>query len=52
MNQRTLQMCICLKDWLDTEDRLQNQEVYDTSSDTGEGATQSDYSTHFDEEID
>ena len=52
MNQRTLQMCICSKDWLDAEDRLQNQEGHDTGSDTGEGATPSDRSTQFDEEID
>ena len=52
MNQRTLQMCICLKDWLDAEDRLQNQEGHDTGSDTGEGTTSSDRSSHFDEEID
>ena len=36
MNQRTLQMCIYLKDWLDVEDRLQDQKRHDTSSDTGE----------------
>ena len=52
MNQRTLQMCICLKYWFDAEDRLQNQEGHDTCSDTGEGATPSDRSTQFDEEID
>ena len=52
MNQRTLQICICLKYWFDAEDRLQNQEGHDTGSDTGEGATPSDRSTQFDVEID
>ena len=52
MNQRTLQMCMCLKDWLDAEDRLQNQERHNIGSDIGESATPSDRSTHFDEEID
>ena len=52
MNQRTLQMCICLKYWFDAEDRLQNQEGRDTDSDTRESAIPSDCSTQFDEEID
>lgn len=52
MNQATRQMCICLKGWLDAEDRLEEHQGHDTSSDTGEGATSSERSTRIDEEID
>ena len=45
-------MCICLKDWLDTEDRLQDQERHDTGNNTKEDPAPSDRSTQFDEEID
>ena len=47
-----MQICICFNDWLDAEDRLQDQEWHDIGSDTEEGPTPSDHSTHIDEEID
>lgn len=51
MNQATVQMCICINDLLDVEDRLQGQQGHETDGDTGEGATPSERSTRIDEKI-
>ena len=52
MNQRIVQMCICLKDWLDAEDRLQDQKRHDIGSDSGKDHTPFDRLTYIDEKID